>query len=63
MRGAPGAGIGTITPAQGHKPRHRANALLKTTFAALRRVTACPQRIGHIVAAALVLLTPSHKTQ
>ncbi len=43
-------------------PAERGNALLKTTFAALRRVTVCPQRIGHIVAAALVLLTMNHKT-
>jgi len=38
-------------------PAERANALLKSTWKALRRVTVCPQRIGHIVAAALVLLT------
>jgi hypothetical protein len=35
----------------------RANALLKSTWRALRRVTVCPRRIGTIVAAALVLLT------
>jgi hypothetical protein len=34
----------------------RANALLKSTWRALRRVTVCPHRIGTIVAAALVLL-------
>ncbi|WP_170918358.1 transposase family protein, partial [Pseudonocardia sp. Ae406_Ps2] len=34
----------------------RGNALLKTTFAALRRVTLCPWRTGAITAAALVLL-------
>ncbi len=34
----------------------RANALLKSTWKALRRVTVCPHRIGTIVAAALVLL-------
>lgn len=38
-------------------PAERANALLKSTWKALRRVTLCPQRIGHITAAALVLLT------
>lgn len=35
----------------------RANALLKSSFKALRRITVCPSRIGHIVAAALVILT------
>lgn len=35
----------------------RANALLKSGFKALRRVTLCPWRIGHITAAALVILT------
>lgn len=34
----------------------RGNALLKTTFKALRRVSVCPWKIGQIVAAALVLL-------
>jgi DDE superfamily endonuclease len=34
----------------------RGNALLKTTFKALRRVSLCPWRIGAITAAALVLL-------
>ena len=38
-------------------PAERGNALLKTTFKALRRVTLCPWRIGTIVAAALVILT------
>lgn len=38
-------------------PAERANALLKSSFKALRRITLCPQRIGHIVIAALVLLT------
>lgn len=38
----------------------RGNALLKTTFAALRRVTLCPWRIGAITAAALVLLHIEH---
>lgn len=38
-------------------PAERANALLKSTFTALRRVTVCPWRIGKIVAAALVILT------
>lgn len=38
-------------------PAERANALLKSSFTALRCVTLCPQRIGHIVAAALVILT------
>jgi DDE superfamily endonuclease len=34
----------------------RGNALLKTTFKALRNVSICPWRIGTIVAAALVIL-------
>jgi hypothetical protein len=38
----------------------RGNALLKTTFKALRRVTFCPWRIGAITAAALVLLHQEH---
>ncbi|MBA3488717.1 MAG: transposase family protein [Longispora sp.] len=38
----------------------RGNSLLKTTFKALRNVSLCPQRIGHIVAAALVLLHIEH---
>ena len=38
-------------------PAERANALLKSTFKALRRITLCPRRIGHIVTAALVILT------
>lgn len=38
-------------------PSERANALLKSTFKALRRVTLCPWRIGAITAAALVILT------
>lgn len=38
-------------------PAERANALLKSSFKALRRITLCPQRIGDIVAAALVILT------
>lgn len=38
-------------------PAERANALFKSGFKALRRITVCPQRIGDIVAAALVLLT------
>lgn len=38
----------------------RANALLKTTFKAVRRVSLCPWRIGAIVAAALVLLHREH---
>lgn len=33
----------------------RANSILKTTWASLRRVTLCPNRIGDIVAAAIVL--------
>jgi len=37
----------------------RGNALLKTTFKALRRVSLCPWRIGAITAAALVL--PHHE--
>lgn len=35
----------------------RGNALLKTRWTALRRIRLCPQRIGHITAAALVLTT------
>jgi hypothetical protein len=38
----------------------RANALLKTTFKALRRWRGCPWRIGRIVAAALVVLHHEH---
>lgn len=38
-------------------PAERANALFKSGFKALRRITVCPQRIGHIVSAALVILT------
>src|SRR4051812_27122815 len=38
----------------------RGNALLKTTFKALRRVSLCPWRIGAITAAALVLLHQQH---
>ena len=41
-------------------PAERGNALLKTTFKALRRVTLCPWRIGAITAAALVLLHHEH---
>lgn len=38
-------------------PAERGNALLKTGWRALRRVTVCPSRIGQITAAALVLTT------
>ncbi|WP_048550846.1 transposase family protein, partial [Nostocoides japonicum] len=38
-------------------PAERANALFKSGFNALRRITLCPWRIGHITAAALVILT------
>ncbi|MGL5829453.1 MAG: transposase family protein, partial [Angustibacter sp.] len=38
-------------------PAERANALLKSTFRALRRITLCPRRIGAITAAALIILT------
>jgi hypothetical protein len=38
----------------------RGNALLKSTFKALRRVSLCPWRIGAITAAALVLLHHEH---
>jgi DDE superfamily endonuclease len=38
----------------------RGNALLKTTFKALRRVSLCPWRIGAITAAALALLHYEH---
>ncbi len=37
-------------------PAERANALLKSTWQALRRITLDPGRIGAITAAALVLL-------
>lgn len=39
----------------------RANSLLKTTFAALRRWRGCPWRIGDIVAAGLVVLHVEHQ--
>jgi hypothetical protein len=35
----------------------RGNAILKTRWTALNRIRLCPQRIGHITAAALVLST------
>jgi hypothetical protein len=38
----------------------RGNALLKTTFKALRHVSVCPWRISTITAAALVLLHREH---
>ena len=38
----------------------RGNALLKTTFKALRNISLCPWRIGTIVAAALVILHIEH---
>ncbi|MGL4176333.1 MAG: transposase family protein [Dermatophilaceae bacterium] len=38
-------------------PSERANALLKTGWKALRRITVCPWRIGSVTAAALVLTT------
>jgi len=38
----------------------RANSMLKMTFKALRNVSLCPQTIGRIVAAALVLLHIDH---
>ena len=38
----------------------RGNALLKTTFKALRQVSLCPWRIGALAAAALVLLHHKH---
>ncbi|MBI1758417.1 MAG: IS5/IS1182 family transposase, partial [Actinobacteria bacterium] len=38
----------------------RANSLLKTTYKVLRRWRGCPQRLGAIVAAALVLLHHEH---
>ena len=41
-------------------PAERGNALLKTTFKALRRISLCPWRIGAITAAALVLLHHVH---
>jgi len=39
----------------------QANSLLKTTFKALRRVSLSPDRIGDIVAGALVLLHHEHQ--
>ena len=39
----------------------QANSLLKTIFKALRRVSLSPDRIGDIVAAALVLLQQEHQ--
>ena len=72
-KGYTGAGIGIQVPTKGRHlgkdnqarnlltalraSTERANALLKSTWRALRRVTVCPRRIGTIVAAALVLLT------
>jgi hypothetical protein len=44
-------------------PAERANALLKCTFKALRRITLCPWRIGAITAAALVILTMHRGTR
>lgn len=44
-------------------PAERANALLKSTFKALRRVTVRPWRIGAITAAALVILTMQRGTR
>jgi hypothetical protein len=38
-------------------PGERGNAILKTRWTALRRIRLCPQRIGAIAAAALVLST------
>lgn len=38
-------------------PAERANALLKSGWKALRRITLCPWRIGTIIAATLVLTT------
>jgi hypothetical protein len=43
-----------------HSRAERANSLLKTTFKALRRVSADPWRIGAIAKAALVLLHLEH---
>ncbi len=55
---------GTSSSTGYQHPPERGNAPpLETTFAALRRVTVYPQRIGHILAAALVLLTLNHKTR
>ena len=67
-QGYPGAGIGIqgdklATANQTRNaiintlraPAERANALLKSTWRALRRVTLAPWRIGAITAAALVL--------
>jgi hypothetical protein len=44
-------------------PAERANALLKSTWRALRRVTLDPWRIGAITAAALVLPQPQKPTR
>ena len=43
-------------------PAERANAKLKSTFKALRRVAVCRWRIGHIVTPALVILTNATRT-
>ncbi len=72
-KGYTGAGIGIHTPLRGadlapsnrtrnqlitalRAPAERANALLKKSRP-LQRITLCPQRIGHITAAGLVILT------
>jgi hypothetical protein len=39
----------------------QATSLLKTTFKALRRVCLSPDRIGDIVAGALILLQQEHQ--
>lgn len=61
---------GTLTPdQQAYNALHgalrclgeRANALLKTTYKALRRHRCCPWKIGKVVAAALVLLHIEHQ--
>lgn len=41
-------------------PAERGNALLKTTFKAIRRISLCSWRIGASTAAALVLLHQEH---
>lgn len=60
---------GTLTPVQEQFNKahnglraigERGNALLKTTFKALRNISVCPWKIGDIVAAALVLLHTEH---
>ena len=49
-----------LLPAATRAPAEPGNALLTTTFTAMRRVSLCPWRIGAITAAVLVLLHSRH---